>query len=187
MHLSQATGDTGQLWPWKYRIIMCLARTHLSDCHPTLGSNRDPGLVSPVPFQGEALALCLFSAPRDKPTALVISVIPATLHGGVLDVCSKLHLLTSSFFPVLLILCINNSTLSTAVQVKLRISREGGYCWYAPSRKHICQTPEPGASWPGQSGEGKSPVPVHCPNLIQEKKDFNVTTHTRHHFPFPHN
>lgn len=143
MHLSQVTGDIRQLWLWKYRVMTCLSRSDLSGGHPTLGSKRELGLISPVQFQGEALALFLLSATYDKPTALVISVIPTTLHRGVLHVCSKLHLLTSSFFPVLLILCTNNSALSTAVQVKLRISREGGHCWYAPSLKHICQTLDP--------------------------------------------
>lgn len=158
--------------------MMCLAGTHLLDSHSILGNKREPGLVPPVWLQEEALALCLLSAPHDKPTALVISVIPATLHGGGLHVCSKLHLLTSSFFPVLLILGTNNSTLSTAVQVKLRISREGGHRWYAPSPKYICQTLDPWASWPGQGGEGRSPMPVNCPNLIQEKKAWQHTQGT---------
>lgn len=30
-------------------------------------------------------------------------------------------------------------------------------------------------------------MPMHCPNLIREKKAFNVTTHTGYHLPFPHN
>lgn len=180
MQLFQVTGDIGQLWPWKSGVMRCLARTDLSDTHPTLGS-KEPGLISSAQFQGEALALCLLSAPHDKSTVFVISVIPATLHGRVLHVFSKLYLLTSSFFPVLLILCTNTSTVSTAGQVKLRISREGGYHWYAPGPKHICQTLELWASWPGQGGGGMSPMPVHCPNLIQEKEAFNVKTHTGHH------
>lgn len=86
--------------------------------------------MSPVQFQGEAGALALgpLAAPQDKPATLVISVIPVTLHGVALDVCLKSHYLTSSFSSVLLILCTNKFSLSTAVQVKLRISREGGCC-----------------------------------------------------------
>lgn len=156
MLLSQVTGDIGQLWPWKYRVMMCLARTDLSGAIPHWGVRGNLAHLScAIPGRGSG-PLPLRST-TCQPTALVISVIPATLHGGVLHVCSKLHSLTSFIFPVLLILCTSNSTFSTAVQAKLRISREGGHRWYAPSPKHICQTLEPWASWPGQGGEGRSP------------------------------